>query len=120
MFRWGGEYGVMVGEDKGDVGLSEMGGEVGVVDEEGWGGFKEKVENMEGEGEGVKWRWVRGWGEGGGEVNGEVSGGVWGEGSGEDVVGGGEMSYEKLRRVRGFGGGLREEEGGEEVEIEVK
>ena len=120
MFTSRAEYRLMLREDNADLRLTEMGRELGLVDDERWARFNEKLENIERERQRLKSTWVTPSTEGVAEVNAYLTSPLSREASGEDLLRRPEMTYETLTSLAPFAPALTDEQAAEQVEIQVK
>ncbi len=110
----------MLREDNADLRLTEMGRELGLVDDERWARFNEKLERIEQERQRLKTTWVNPQAETAAEVNAHLTAPLSREASGEDLLRRPEVTYENLVKLTAFAPGLEDVEAAEQVEIQVK
>ncbi|MDU7759639.1 MAG: tRNA uridine-5-carboxymethylaminomethyl(34) synthesis enzyme MnmG, partial [Enterobacter asburiae] len=113
-------YRLMLREDNADLRLTEMGRELGLVDDERWARFNEKLERIEQERQRLKTTWVNPQAETAAEVNAHLTAPLSREASGEDLLRRPEVTYENLVKLTAFAPGLEDAEAAEQVEIQVK
>ncbi len=120
MFTSRAEYRLMLREDNADLRLTEVGRELGLVDDERWARFNEKLERIEQERQRLKTTWVNPQAETAAEVNAHLTAPLSREASGEDLLRRPEVTYENLVKLTAFAPGLEDAEAAEQVEIQVK
>ncbi|KLV05038.1 tRNA uridine-5-carboxymethylaminomethyl(34) synthesis enzyme MnmG [Photobacterium ganghwense] len=120
MFTSRAEYRLLLREDNADLRLTEMGRELGLVDDERWARFNQKLDNIEQERQRLRSIWVTPSSAQVDAVNAILKSPIAREASGEDLLRRPEVSYNQLTEIETFGPAHDDSQASEQVEIQVK
>ena len=120
MFTSRAEYRLLLREDNADIRLTAKGRELGLVDDDRWAAFSEKLESIELELQRLRGQWVHPNSPLIHALNPHLNTPISREASFEELLRRPEMDYSKLMQIEGFGPGLEDPQAAEQVQIQVK
>jgi len=120
MFTSRAEYRLLLREDNADSRLTQQGRNLGLVCDERWAAFSQKMELIEQEKQRLKNNWIHPTHKSAEALNGILKTPVSKEHSLEELIRRPEMTYKSLMTIESIGPGLKNEKAAEQVEIQIK
>ncbi|MGF1770071.1 tRNA uridine-5-carboxymethylaminomethyl(34) synthesis enzyme MnmG [Enterovibrio makurazakiensis] len=120
MFTSRAEYRLLLREDNADLRLTETGRQLGLVDDERWVRFNQKLENMEQEAQRLRGTWIHPTSEHAQALNQILKAPLAREANGEELLRRPEVTYDQLVLNPVFGPAHDDQQAREQVETQIK
>jgi tRNA uridine 5-carboxymethylaminomethyl modification enzyme len=120
MFTSRAEYRLLLREDNADSRLTEQGRAIGLVCDERWAAFCEKMELIEKEKQRLSQQWIHPSHPAAEAINGILKSPLSKEASLTELIRRPELTYKSLMKIESLGPALQDEKAAEQVEIQIK
>ncbi len=120
MFTSRAEYRLLLREDNADARLTEQGRKLGLVDDQRWARFNEKMDAIEQEQQRLRGTWVHVNHAATEQLNGILKNPISREVNAEELLRRPEVTYAELMTIASLGPGLADQQAAEQVEIKTK